>query len=166
MKKIASLVGAGALLLTMATATFATNNWHHRNPRPMPRSEDELTIENSATVDNLVVTVANSGLNWTSDGGRTFSRSRHHFSKDAGDIRTGDADAVATLTNRVNWNNVAGCGCFDDVKIENKRTSVDNDVWTVANTGLNRTGRGDIRTGNAYADSLVDNVINTTIVGE
>lgn len=150
-KKIAALAGAGVLLASMAGPALGCFGW-------WCDWSDEIGISNSATVTNIVGTVANTGHN---DMGGKFVW--------GGGIDTGNATAGSGVINQVNWNEV-GCDCVDgDITIGN-RASVLNLVDTRANTGHNHlggmcVGGGLIDTGNAGATSLVDNFINTNIVG-
>lgn len=151
MKKVASLVGAGAILLSMTGFVFARGGHHH--------SSDDTTIRNYARVTNDVEVEAETGDNEV--GGMMVWGGR---------IRTGFAEAWGTLTNRVNWNNV-DCDCADgDVTVSN-RAMVRNDIEVEAETGDNEihgmfVKGGRIRSGGAYADGLVENVVNTNIVGD
>ena len=138
-KKIIAIAAAGTMLALAAGPAFGSR-WHH--------SSDDVTIINRASVRNKTVTIANTGL--VMGGGRT-----------------GNARAVAYVSNDVNFTEV-GCGCLDGDLTVNNRASVKNKTVTIANTGLvmggrRRGGRGG--TGNAVADSVVTNAVNTTVVG-
>ena len=155
MKKVASLVGAAALLLTMAGPALGICF----GPFCGGSDGGDLEISNRARVSNRILTVSNTGLNEI-EGKYVCS----------GKIRTDRADAYSTVYNDVNYN-VVGCeGCdYDDVTLRNK-ASVRNGVLTVANTGLNEisgkmVGGGRIYTGAAYSNGYVDNIVNTNIVG-
>ena len=141
--------GAGALMLA-STPAFAWHWWG---------GSDDLTVSNHAWVKNTVITTADTGDN-----------SIHGKYVFGGDIDTGDALAGADVLNQVNYTEVAGCDCFDDVTIRN-RAGVRNFVYTSADTGDNSIhGKlvfgGDIDTGDALAGAFVTNVVNTNIVGE
>ncbi|MDP3987992.1 MAG: hypothetical protein Q8P80_02505 [Candidatus Levybacteria bacterium] len=164
-KKIAITAAAGALLLSAAMPAFA----HGR------RSSDlEIKIENKDTrVTNRVLTVANTGLNSVNgeENGESGSLGHGGSRGRGGSITTGDAWASSDVLNQVNTNTVDLCGCLSDrrgdveVKIENEDTNVTNRVLTVANTGLNEVnGQGRIRTGNAGAEGVITNVVNTNVV--
>ncbi len=148
-KKLAIAGASTALLLATIVPAFADDG-------------SSVRIRNRANVRNLTVTVANTGLNRIGSGDDV----------EGGRIRTGDATAYGTVRNNVNDTTVDLCGCSDEssVKVKNK-ARVRNFTVTVANTGLNNIGARDdveggrIRTGGAYADSLVENVVNTTVVG-
>ena len=141
--------GASAALILSTTAVPALG--HHRG-------DDNTTIRNSASVSNYVETEANTGEN-SIRGGKVRG----------GEIKTGNADALATVVNDVNTTEL-GCGCLEDGDLTiNNRARVRNNVKTEANTGENsirgwRISDGLIDTGDAYADSYVENVVNTTLV--
>jgi hypothetical protein len=152
MKRYAALAGAGALLLSMAGPALGWGGHH--------RSKDELKIANLAVVVNKTETEAETGENMVMGKGL---------------IMTGNAGATAYVGNDVNYNAVAGCGCYDEVKIFNGAL-VWNDTETEAETGENmvmggrktrrhhRSG-GTIITGNAGATSVVENFVNWNMVG-
>ncbi len=150
-KKLAILAAA----LALATPAFA--HWW---------GSDDVTVENKNTkVTNTVTTKADTGDNEVSG---MFVR--------GGKISTGDASAYAQVTNGVNYTQVTGCGCFDDVTVKNKNTKVKNTVTTKADTGDNEVKgfkvggwyrRGaKIYTGDEVASSVVWNDVNTTLVGD
>lgn len=151
MKKFASLVSAGAMLLSVAAPTFAFGEgW-------FDFLTDEATVKNYAKVKNEVETKSLTGFNEI-HGKYVFG----------GKIKTGDAWALSGVTNTVNTNSL-DCGCYDDLYIKNK-AKVKNDVETKAITGFNEIGGykvfgGLIKTGDAGAESYVDNVVNTNLVG-
>lgn len=126
---------------------------------------DDAYVKNADTyVKNVVETKADTGDN-TIHGkyvGGWFAMPK---------ISTGDADAYAQLSNAVNLTTLAGCGCFDDVTVKNWDTTVKNYVTTKADTGDNsisgyKVFGGKIKTGNAVAGSLVENVVNMTMIGD
>lgn len=164
-KKLAVGAAGAALFLSAAVPAFAHGGWWHHH------SEDELTIENRNTnVTTTTFTAANTGLNYTGggfDGGGFdgFGGGGWHHRR-AGDIDTGDAVAISDVGVSVNYTEVAGCGCFDDVSVTNGNTNVTTRTVTLANSGLNRTGSGDIDTGDAVAMAYVVAAVNTTVVGE
>lgn len=147
MKKFASLVGAGAMLLTLAGSAFAYD-WF-----------DGTFVKNYARVRNEVTVKADTGDN-----------SVHGFKVFGGEITTGDALAAGGVTNVVNSNSL-DCGCFseDGLFIKNK-AKVSNDLYVKADTGDNeihgfKVFGGSIVTGGALAEGLVTNVVNTTTTG-
>jgi hypothetical protein len=152
-KLIAGAAGAG-LVLTMAGAALAFGWWN-----------DELTVKNTdTTVKNYVTTKADSGDNeihgkyvggWFGGGAK---------------INTGDATAVTALDNVVNYTEVEGCGCFDDVTVKNRDTMLKNMVYTKADSGDNEihgkyVKAGKINTGTATAVATLTNMVNFTMVG-
>ncbi len=144
-KKVLALVGAGAMLLTVAVPALA---W------PTPPAPN-LKIVNSAWVTNNVGSWANTGRNMVSGW--------------CSIVKTGDAQAVSSVGNDVNLN-VVGCSCFNcncggDLSLTNKAT-VTNRVGSWANTGSNTVMGGWLTSGNASAVSVVENAVNTNIVGE
>ena len=144
MKKFAALIGAGAMLLSMAVPAFATGIFDFLS--------DDVSIHNFGYVKNDVDTSANSGLN--SAGGFFHG----------GLIFTGNAVSGATVGTEVN-STLIGCGCADDVSIWNMGT-VKNYIDTNANTGLNHTfGGGFISTGGALGNSVVSSMVNFTAIG-
>lgn len=161
MKKLAYAATAVATLFAFATPAVANDWW--------TPPQDTLEVKNIHTdTTNMVLTLGNSGLNFTSGG----------------DVTTGKAEAIASVSNSVNFTGIAGCGCFDDIHIGNYGTDTNNYIFTVANSGLNFTsevkhdykpslygggwsqGGSDVRTGAAYAKSVITNDINTTVVGD
>jgi len=150
MKKFAALAGSAALLFSMAGGVFAFF--------PIfPLQEDEATVKNYAKVKNEVETKAYTGYNEI--GGKFVF---------GGKIKTGEAWALSAVSNTVNTNSL-GCGCYDDLYIKNK-ASVRNEVLTKSVSGYNEIGGmmvkgGYIRSGSAGAESYIDNVVNTNLVG-
>ena len=171
-KKIAITAAAAGVMLASAMPALGNGGYYGG------RSNDlELKIENKdTTVNNRVLTVANTGLNQVNGGGNHYGNSESlggdgYRSRGRGSINTGDAWASSDVYNQVNTNTVDLCGClFDrrgDVKVEikNQNTDVNNTVVTVANTGLNQVnGSGRIRTGDAWAMGVVTNIVNTNTV--
>ena len=159
-KKLAIAGASSALLLATVVPAFAGED--HHNGGGGNNDGSSVRVENSAHVRNTAVAVSNTGLNKI--GG-------HEVEEDGARIRTGKADSVATVYNNVNKTKVDVCGCEDESSVTvNNRAHVTNTAVAVSNTGLNRIGGhevegGRIRTGGAYSDSLVDNVVNTTVVG-
>ncbi len=168
------LVGVGlSAVLTLALAVpslaFGFFPYHFNN-------QDSIKIENEKTsVDNLVVTKANTGENSISVNSLFKSAEVEH----AG-INTSAAEAGASLENQVNFNQVSTCGLcsFSGTKlsIENEKTSVDNTVITKANSGENSLSASSflggaeiehagISSGYAGSTSLVTNIVNSNIVG-
>lgn len=159
-KKIAVTGAAAALLLSSAIPALASNN-HERN-----RGGVEIEVDNHANVRNNVLTLSNTGFN--AIGGVNYER---HHNNSGGSINTGDALAQTSVLNDVNYTNVDLCGCLAsrhgsrvEIDVDN-HANVTNNVATVANTGFNYAGSGRIRTGDAGAVSLVQNLVNTTIIG-
>lgn len=119
-------------------------------------------IKNWAWVKNVVNTSADTGGNVIAA----------EDDVDGGSISTGVATAWSGVSNIVNTNDVEACPCEEDgtLIIKNK-AKVKNYVTTSANTGWNVIAAGDdvtggsIYTGDANAGSLVENVVNTNIVG-
>lgn len=144
MKKLAALAGAGAMLLGMAVPAFG---WWGGG--------SALNIYNDATVTNRTYTKAYTGNNGV---GGMFG----------GSIFTGAAGATALVANDVNSSVVATCDCYDEINIYNG-ASVYNKTYTRADTGDNGVGGmfggGWVGTGAAGATSVVDNLVNFTLVG-
>ncbi len=147
-KKLLAAAGAGAMLLSLAVPAFAWTTW-------TTQPKTEATVNNSAYVKNFVDTYAGSG------GNSVFGL----FTK--GVIKTGDAFAYTDVANTVNMN-MLDCDCYDKLTINNTAT-VKNYVDTTAKTGKNSVSgswvHGFIKTGAADAYSLVDNVVNTNMLG-
>lgn len=146
-RKITSLMGAGAMLLGMATPAFGI--WW---------GSDDINITNMAFVRNTVRTEGNSGYN--SIGGRYVFGGR---------IETGRAEAGSSVLNDVN-STLIGCGCLDGDLTLHNMAFVGNRVKTEANSGDNRiggkvVGGGVIDTGNALAGASVLNSVNFTEIG-
>ncbi len=151
MKKLASLVGAFAMVLVFALPAFASYRHH--------RSSDDTTVTNRARVSNNLELESETGDNEIH--GRVV--------RDA-DITTGEAETVGTVYNRVNRTEI-GCDCEGDGDLDVRSSArVRNSLELEAETGDNEihgryVGGGDIDTGDAYVDGLVDNTVNTTLVG-
>jgi len=148
MKKIAALVGAGALVLALVVPAMAV--W-------LPTSD--VNISNWANVSTRVSTSANTGGN--SIGGKYVW---------GGKVTSGDAMSVSLTSTTVNTNSVGCLTCGDDVNVSNW-ANVSTKVSTSANTGGNSiggrcVGGGRILTGGAAAQSEVYTVVNTNVVGE
>jgi len=143
MRKFASLVGAGAMVLGMAVPAFACSNCQ----RPGVSG-------NFAAVANLVKTVANTGSN--SIGAKCLF---------GGTIKTGSALAGTTVANMVNSAETAR---MSTPSVSHNMAFVLNAVATRANSGTNHLGGmmvdgGSIATGAAEAGSLVSNVVNSVV---
>lgn len=164
-KKIAAVGASAVMFLASATPAFATWNWWD-----WFHSEDTLMVHNEDTdVTANVWTKANTGGNDVSGGEEHHGRWWwwNHDDEEGGSIETGNAEAVAGVSQAVNMTDIAGCGCFDDVTVHNDDTDVTANVRTKANTGWNTVdGSGMISTGNAGAASLVEQMVNVTVVGE
>ena len=166
--KKAAIIGASAALLFGSAMPAFAGHW---------RNDDDLNItqKNWASITNNVVANSNTGnqtvgengghdditLNEDHDGGRG--------SKGNLALGTGDAATVVEVANIANSNKatVKGCGCFDDVTIDQKNgVKVTNEVLANSNTG-NQTGGGSNKalfTGNAYTGVAVTNVVNSNVV--
>lgn len=133
----------------MAVPTFAFHRW----------SSDDISIRNYARVSNDIEVEATTGDNEIEG-----------FGIRGGRISTGTATAYGTLKNDVNYNEI-GCDCTDgDLTVRNT-ARVRNELEVKAESGDNEiegfmVGGGRIRTGTAYADGLVENFVNTNVVGE
>lgn len=162
-KKIAAVGASAVMFLASATPAFATWDWWD-----WFHSEDTLVVHNEDTdVTANVWTKANTGGNEVTGGEHHGWWWWHHGGEEGGSVETGNAQALAEVGQSVNLTDVAGCGCFDDVTVHNDDTDVLANVWTKANTGWNTvTGAGTIATGNAGAGSLVEQMVNVTVVGE
>lgn len=150
-KKAIAIGAAGLMLLSVAGPAFGNGWWW---------GGGEVEIEdNWASVYNYVYTKADSGDN--SIGGKYVF---------GGSIRTGTATAYTNLYNDIN-SSLVGCdGCGGDVEIEDNWASVGNTVYTKAYSGDNRiggrcVGGGTITTGAAGATSIIDNIVNFSMIG-
>lgn len=145
MKKILAGLAASTLLLVVAAPALA---------------DDDLRVFNKARVRNYVSTRANSGYNRVKASDDVYR----------GFIKTGTASATSDTLNDVNYTEVGDCGCYDDVTVFN-RAYVRNSVRTSANTGGNSIRAYDdvhggmIMSGGATSRAVVDNLVNTTVVG-
>jgi hypothetical protein len=149
MKKIAALVGAGALVLALVVPAMATWTW----------PSNDVTISNWANVSTKVNTSANTGSNRI--GGKYVW---------GGKIKSGEAMSVSLASTTANTNSVGCLKCGDDVTISNW-ANVSTKVNTSANTGNNSiggkcVGGGSILTGDAVSQSEAYTVVNTNVVGE
>lgn len=134
LKKLAVAGAAAALLMTSAMPAFASHT----------------TVTNHGNIDNNSWQVVNTGFNYASG--------RHS------DVRTGNAVAFQSTDNEINT--VAGCGCASGRHSSTTVTNsgdVNNTSVQVVNTGVNATGHGDVRTGNAVAGQDVYNVVGTGV---
>lgn len=156
-KKIAVTAAAAGVMLSAAIPAFANGDGDFLL----------VKIKNWAYVKNDVDTTANTGFNAILAGDDVKG----------GKIKTGNAEALSVVSNMVNTNVVDLCECLDGeddsaaiIKIKNG-AKVKNYVDTTANTGFNLIGAEDdvkggrIRTGDAGAGALVENVVNSNIVG-
>ena len=146
MKKLASLMGAGAMLLGMAVPAFAGT---FSFPWPTPKTT-EATVKNYAHVGTTLNTTVNSGWNKTMGW--------------FGSVTSGAASALESVTNQVNFNQI-GCNCSDDLYIKNM-AGVKATLNTNVNSGFNSSFGGMVTSGAAGVMSAVENVVNTNIVGE
>jgi len=165
MKKFAVAAAGAALLLAVAAPVFA----EHSNEDQTPVTS--FSVNNAdVSVDNHIVTSANSGFNLTGGGVSVDSFGGGHGDDQhaGGNISTGSyVSAGANLTNQVNFTslNLAGCGCFDNISVSNHDAEVNNFVFTFANSGFNKAGNGDVSTGSyVSASAVVLNTVNTTIL--
>lgn len=154
-KKALAIVGAGAILLSMAVPVLG----QCYGLSCFPMSSDDVTIHNCALVSNRLYTKADSGDNMISGW----------FGVSGGVINSGNATAKLTLGNEVNTSLLGCTGCIDDVNIYN-RARVYNRVKTIADSGDNMlsgmcVSGGRITSGAASATSLVTNIVNLTSVG-
>jgi hypothetical protein len=155
LKRIAALAGAGALLLSVAVPVLGKCGGGGCKP-PMP--SDDVTISNFASVYTDIFTKADTGDNKL--GGKRVC---------GGEIKTGAAGAYSTALLDVN-SSLVGCpACRGDVRIGNF-ASIFTDVDTKADTGDNKMGAkclggGKIYTSGAEAGSLVDALVNFSVVG-
>ncbi len=151
MKKILAGLAASTLLLVVAAAPAGAFWWGWSN--------DDLEVNNSAYVKNVVDTVAKTGGNKISAMDDVWG----------GTLKSGAAGAVTQVMNKVNTNSV-DCGCYDDVTLNNSGV-VKNYLDTIAKTGYNKIWAwddvrgGSLTSGNADAATLVDNIVNTNVVG-
>ena len=167
MKKIIA-IGTTLTFLVSAVPAFASH-W----------SSNDIDIEvknKDTTVINTVNTSASTGGNQANGGSGGGN---------GGVILTGNAWATSGVLNDVNSTVVkvkTDCGCKGDVdvKVENKDTTVTNNVTTKAKTGYNDANGGSgshhhhggsnggdggtIVTGDADALATVVNVVNSTVV--
>jgi hypothetical protein len=123
----------------------------------------DLTIVNSASITNVVNTQASTGYISLSGMKKPKTCGMGSFGS-TGLIMTGDAGAYSDVLTQANYVGV-GCDCVDgDITVANNGV-VNNVVNTQASTGYIRAGGGWVVTGDAYAGSLVTNLVNTVMVG-
>ena len=152
MKKLAVFVGAGVLMVSMAGVVLGRG-------KPRPPKPEPVVVTNWANVDNKVTTVANTGDN----------ELKARYSIRGGKIYTGAATAVSSVSNMVNYNEILCSDCDGKVTVNNWG-NLKNRVYTLADSGDNTisakcVGGGLIKTGEAYAVSVVENAINFNLVG-
>ena len=159
MKKIAALVGAGALVLALVVPAMARRGGGGGGGTSP--STGGVDITNQASVTTTVSATADSGRN--SIGGICVR---------GGNINTGRASSGSIAEVYVNTNKVKdGCTvCGSNVKVSNGAT-VNTTVSTTANTGYNSisgmgVGGGSVSTGNANAESEAYVVVNSNLVRE
>lgn len=144
-KKLAAGTAGAALFLSAALPAFA---WF----------DSATIVSNHARLNNFTLTVANSGLNGM----------MAEDDVEGGSIATGEAVAIAGVANVVNTTEVTPGE--DAFTLVHNRAGVRNTTLTFANSGLNGMMAGDdveggsIETGMAGAESVVANVVNTTVV--
>lgn len=147
MKKIASLMGAGAMLFGMAAPSFAYS-WF------TPVSK--VSVGNNVTVNTEIKAKVNTGMNKVVSG---FT---------GGTIGTGVAITLGQVSNTVNTNTVGVK--VADVNVSNF-ANVNTGVKANVNTGMNSViggmfTSGLIGTGDAQATGGVTNVVNTNVVSD
>lgn len=145
MKKIASLLVSGAMLLGMATPSFAF--WW---PQPT-----EGTVINFADLHNRISANISTGFN-TVDAFK------------GGTILSGAAESLGQMTNTANTNTIK-CNCYDDLFVKNF-ADLHNNISASISTGFNKIdggffGAGTIGTGTAGTGGLITNVVNTNVFG-
>ncbi len=157
-KKAIALAGAGVLLLSAALPVLGNYGCYGPHCGGGHKDGGDLSINNFASVFNDVYTKAVSG---DADLG-----GKHVW---GGSIRTGAATAGTSLLNEVNTS-LIGCDCIDgDINIHNGAFLM-NHVRTKAYSGDGDlggwcVGGGSITTGAAGASSVVQNLINMSVVG-
>lgn len=163
-KKLATVGASAGLLFGSAMPAFA-GHW---------RSDDDLNITQSNTANITNRVFANSNTGNQSVGGNGGSHSLgggggHHGSRGNLAVRTGDAETGVLVGNIANSNDadVDGCGCFDDVTInQSNNANINNLVLANSNSGNQTLGGGSnkaIGTGNAYTGVAVANVVNSNV---
>jgi hypothetical protein len=143
----------------------------------------DVTNRNNADVDNIVVSVSNSGLNsadCNTGGGTVDSGNANATTSVTNDVNINDTAITITGSDLEASNNDTGCGSTNTaiasetntVNVTNNNTAVvDNTVVTVSNTGGNtadcNTGTGSSTTGDATVSFGATNVVNNnaTTVG-
>jgi hypothetical protein len=202
LKKIAVSGSGLALIAGTAFASIGNSGTGENSQNRVDfdsSNRTEVETNNHADVDNDLDVIANTGDNEI-EGDHQKNHNRCEEDEcgggAAGDmtINTGDADASADVTNRVNRTTVNASmpdmdfgdvgnmdtgknseNCVDvdmhnSLEVEtNNHADVDNDIYVKANTGYNSiesSGRGDatITTGDATASASVVNEVNTTSV--
>lgn len=191
MKKIATFVGAAALLVaTLVPAIAAGNNCGNSTTGPGSNNTCSVTNSSNVTVNNVNDAQIRNNVTTTSNtGGNSASNNTL-----GGSITTGNASLNTTVSSvaNVNTSNVtmgfgsgAGntglnsvTGPFSDnkafitnsarVAVQNDNTaSVNNVVNSTADTGNNRadnnTGPATIRTGNSLLNTIVGNHVNDSL---
>lgn len=168
-KKLATVGAAAALFATTAIPAFATGGHHW--------SSDDLVINqtNTANITNRVLANSNTGNQSAGGYGGSGSLSEdgdgYHGHRSRGNLAlgTGDAATVVEVVNIANSNvaDVDGCGCFDDVTInQNNTANVTNGVLANSNSGNQTLGGGSnkaIWTGDAFTGVAVANVVNSNV---
>jgi hypothetical protein len=154
MKKLAVLVASAAMVLVFAAPSFACTGWWCGG------SQDSLDISNFGSVRNVLTTKTYTGDNLIgSFFGKVFGAQ----------LTTGTASAVSSVGSEVNTTAIASCDCFDEVEVSNFG-SVLNNVYTKSDTGNNTiggwwTGGVGLTSGSAGATTLLENIVNTTVIG-
>lgn len=166
MKKLISLIGAGAMLLSLATPAFATVNINKakiKNTTVVSASTGGNGVGNGASVERAGVT----GSNVTADGNNTVN---------TGNARVRNLEVTAANTN---VNLCSTCGTAD---VNVNKAKVKSDTTVVASTGGNAAGNSasvsmagvsgsnvtangnnDVTTGNANASNVGIILVNTQV---
>ena len=167
-KKLAVAGASAGLLFGSAMPAFA-GHW---------RSSDDLVINqtNNAAITNNVLANSNTGNQSAGGGGWSDSLSEDgdgghggHHSRGNLALGTGDAGTVVEVLNVANSNvaGVDGCGCFDDVTInQTNGATITNNVLANSNSGNQTLGGGSNKalfTGNAFTGVAVSNIVNSNV---
>ncbi len=140
-KKLAVAAASAALVLGTIVPAFAETN-----------------VSNLGVVVNGVLTTSDTGNN-----------SLNGDFVDGGSVTTGNAISVAQVENILNTTSVDSKSFFGSDVTVNNAGLVLNLVGISASTGKNTVNAGEVdggsvQTGNAGAESVVSNVVNTTVV--
>ena len=159
MKKIAALIGAGAMLLSVATPAFGVWNYARVNNSS---GAEAVTGSNSQNSSAGVAYTRGSSANVGSTGTRSIVTGDACADSTAVTVANTNVFSGDPTTNTAFVNNESFAGASSGQNTQNDSASVTYSVWSTANAGS--TGNSHVTTGYAGADSDAWTVVNTNVM--